>query len=277
MKNLFYFFMIFTIVGCSSDDSKLYPQDTDSLTQRVLFLTNSTFHASGGAMDPFNGYCESTESNFKAFGSYGTPEGQRISPFINGQISDDRILDLINSKQFAYVMLVTRYNAILTEEDFKKELEAFQVMHEHIARSGARTVVSISYITREDANDLEIQKNVLSKHEIIKNVLDNTIIDGKKFPIILVPTGLLWTEGISEFGIDSWFADKNHGTPLAQHASGCLFFTFITGQDPRVSDYNELYTGYISEVNEGAFFSDKELTKGQAEWLRNIVWALYEE
>jgi hypothetical protein len=269
----------FIILSLVIFNSKLYSQDTDSLTQRVLFLTNSTFHASGGAMAPFNGYCESTESNFKAFGSYGffrsTPEGQRISPFINGQISDDRIIDLINNEQFAYVMLVTRYEAILTEEDSKKELEAFQVMHEHIARSGARTVISISYIIREDANDLEIQKNVISKHKIIKNVLDNTVIDGKKFPIILVPTGLLWTQGINEFGIDSWFADAKHGSALAQHASGCLFFTFITGQDPRASDYNELYTGYISEINKKAFFSDKELTKEQAKWLRNQVWSLH--
>ena len=51
--------------------SNLYSQDTNSLMQKVLFLTNSTFHASGGAMKPFNGYCGSAGSNFEALGSYG--------------------------------------------------------------------------------------------------------------------------------------------------------------------------------------------------------------
>lgn len=262
-------------------NSILYSQDTNTLSQKVLFLTNSTFHASGGAMKPFNGYSSSAGSDFEALGSYGffksTPEGQRISPFIKGQIVDDRILELIKNGDFAYVVLVTRYQAFLTDDESKKEIEAFKVMHEYIVRSGAQTVVSISYIIRDYSNDSEIQARNLAKHKELKNVLDNTVIEGEKFPIILVPTALLWTEGISQFGIDSWFADRVHGSALAQHASGCLFFTFITGLDPRTSDYNELHIGNISKTNKKAYFSDKELTQEQAKWLRNRVWSLYNE
>jgi len=217
------------------------------LTEKILFLTNSTFHAHGGSMKPFNGYCENAGIRYEASGSYSyfesTPQGRRISPFIKGQIEDTRILELIAKEQFDYVVLATRFHAFLTDEEASIEIEAFKKMHEHIVRSGARTVVSISYITREQTNDAGIQTRNLEKHEQLKEVLNNTVVDGKKSPIILVPTGVLWAEGIRQFGGDAWFADKVHGTPLAQHASGCLFFTFITGNDPRKNSYVELHVG----------------------------------
>jgi len=51
-------------------NSNLYAQDSNSLKQKVLLLTNSTFHASRGEIKPFNPYCQSTEPNFELFGSY---------------------------------------------------------------------------------------------------------------------------------------------------------------------------------------------------------------
>ena len=65
------------------------------------------------------------------------------------------------------------------------------------------------------------------------------------------------------------FADKVHGTPLAQHASGCLFFTFITGKDPRENDHVDLHAE--------ARFPDKQLSPEQAKWLRERVWSLYQQ
>ena len=142
-------------------------------------------------------------------------------------------------------------------------------MHEQIVRSGAQTVVSISYIIRQQTNKTEIQERNIEKHEELREVLNNTEINGRKSPIILVPTGILWDEGVHQFGIDAWFADGVHGTPLAQHASGCLFYTFITGKDPRNNSYTELHTN--------AKFTEKQLTQDQAKWIRNRAWAFYQK
>jgi len=244
---------------------------TQAPEQKVLFLTNSTFHSHGGCMEPFDGYCDDAGVHFDASGSYAyfesTPRGKRISPFIKGQIEDQRILDLLDKELFDYVVLVTRFGVFRTDDGAREETEAFKKMHEYIVRSGARTVVSISYLTRGSTNNADRQKRILAKHEDVKDALDNMVIDGKKHPIILAPTGLLWAEGVKKFGMDAWFADAVHGTPLAQHSSGCLFFTFITGVDPRKNGYLDLY------VEDR--FPDKELTPEQSVWLRKRVWSLY--
>ena len=120
------------------------PKAKKLMKQKVLFLTNSTFHAHGGCMVPFNGYCTDAGVDHVALGSYkhfeSTPRGRRISPFLIGQIKDRRILDLIKKGHFAYVVLVTRYSALATDTGAKEEIAAFRKMHEHIVRAGARTV-----------------------------------------------------------------------------------------------------------------------------------------
>jgi hypothetical protein len=164
---------------------------------------------------------------------------------------------------------VTRFGAFQTDDGERYEIEAFKKMHEHIVHSGARTVVSIRYVTRASTNNADRQTRNLAKHEEVKDALDNMVIDGKRHPIILAPTGLLWAEGVDQFVIDAWFANTVHGTPLAQHASVCLFFTFITEVDPRESAYVDLH------VEER--FPDKKLTPDQAVWLRERIWSLYQK
>ncbi len=241
--------------------------------QKVLFLTNSTFHAHGGCMIPFNGYCSEAGVHYEASGSYrhleATREGKRISPYLAGQIEDQRILDLIKKGNFDYVVLVTRHGSLATDAGAKEEIAAFGKMHEHIVRSGAQTVVSVSYITRNATHDARRKARNLAKHRELKVALDKLEIKGKKHPIILVPTGVLWAEGAERFGVNTWFADSVHGTPLAQHASGCLFFTFITGKDPRKNVHVDLF----SERR----FPARKLSVQQAKWLRDQVWALYRE
>ena len=241
--------------------------------KKILFLTNSTFHSHGGGMTPFNGYCTGAGVAYEAFGSYrylrAARGGKRISPFLAGQIKDPRILELIGKGDFDYVVLVTRFSALATAPGARAEFSAFRKMHEHIVRSGARTVVSVSYVTRGSVHDRGRKANNRARHEELKTELNGMEIAGKKHPVILVPTGSLWSEGVARFGVEAWFADSVHGTPLAQHGSGCLFFTFITGQDPRKNGYLDLHAE--------ARFRESELSREEADWLRERVWVLYQE
>ena len=59
---------------------------------------------------PFNGCCAKARVHYEASGSYqhleSTRQGKRISPYLAGQIKDQRILDLIKKGNFDYVVLV---------------------------------------------------------------------------------------------------------------------------------------------------------------------------
>lgn len=266
---LLWVFYLVSLIPLRSAAEEVFAQKT----KKVLVLANSTFHFNGGAMEPFNGYCKSSKTNFKALGSYGylksTARGQRISPFIQRQVDDKRIENLISTKAFDFVVLVTRYTSFLTPEKAKTEVEAFRKMHERISLSGARTVVSISYIIREKTKGEKIQRSNYESHKMLERLLNDMEIKGKKSPIILLPTGVLWKEGVDRFGLDKWFADGVHGTPLAQHASGCLLFTFITRKDPRTNAYSDLYTN--------SKFMDRKLSMEQKDWITSRVWKLYKE
>ncbi len=150
-------------------------------------------------MTPFNGYCAGAGVAYEASGSYrylrAARGGKRISPFLAGQIKDPRILELIGKGDFDYVVLVTRFSALATAPGARAEFSAFRKMHEHIVRSGARTVVSVSYVTRGSVHDRGRKANNRARHEELKTELNGMEIAGKKHPVILVPTGSLWSEG----------------------------------------------------------------------------------
>ena len=94
-------------------------------------------------------------------------------------------------------------------------------------------------------------------------------LQGKSTPSSSCPRDPCGPGGGARFGVEAWFADSVHGTPLAQHGSGCLFFTFITGQDPRKNGYLDLHAE--------ARFRESELSREEADWLRERVGVLYQE
>ena len=55
------------------------PKAKKLMKQKVLFLTNSTFHAHGGCMVPFNGYCTDAGVDHVASGSYKNRQVQVLS------------------------------------------------------------------------------------------------------------------------------------------------------------------------------------------------------
>jgi hypothetical protein len=139
----------------------------------------------------------------------------------------------------------------------EKTLVAAQEMHEHIARTGSRTVLYLGYPhmpaaerTAQDFAHLE------AIHWTMKDRLDAVEVAGKKHPTLLVPVGVLWMRGAEKFGESVWYLNDRHGTELAYYANAVLFYACMSGKDPRQITYN------------GGMTSD------QAKWIKEQAWEL---
>ena len=70
--------------------------------------------------------------------------------------------------------------------------------------------------------------------------LERVKTNGRNHSVILVPARLLWLDAIRRFGVDAWYDDDHHGTPLARYFVGCILFTYLSGKDPRQNPVREL-------------------------------------
>jgi len=236
---------------------------------KVLFLGNSMYFVSGGSVTPFKGFCSAAGIECEAasqFEYFGPPLLGRISPFIDNQFHDERILSLIKSGGFDYVVLKTRPTDFLDETTAQVTVEAFKEMHRLIVTSGAQTVIYMQHMMeigrvglglseRVDADAaFETMPQIVEGHRKVRAELEAMRINDEQHSILLVPVGLLRIDGTEEFGVDAWWADRFHGTELAEYATGCMLYAYITKNDPRTNTFGD------------------NATQEQAEWIKNRVW-----
>ncbi len=214
----------------------------------VLFLGNSTFSANGGSLRPFEEFCKAAGIKAKAVSQDG-----RIDPFIRNQANDQNILKLIRNGKFSHVVLLTRSSDFLNDIEKKAAFAGFRKLHETIVQSGSRTVISMAYpIQGEYSSFAKVRRG----HEELKDVLEAHAVNGVKQPVTLVPVGALWMRGQERFGETIWYTDPRHGGRLAQYGNGCLWFSYLTGTDPRQNSYAG------------------GLPNEQIDWIKNKVWEL---
>jgi hypothetical protein len=101
--------------------------------------------------------------------------------------------------------------------------------------------------------------------------LEQLEINGKPQKVVLVPASLLWLDAEIRYGVDKWYTDPSHGTPLARYASGCLLFTYITGKDPRGSTFQELPRSWNVAPEAPIELVNEE----EANWIKDQVWLYY--
>ncbi|MFC1488878.1 hypothetical protein ACFL6B_03420 [Thermodesulfobacteriota bacterium] len=240
-------------------------------TQKVLFIGNSVFNTQGSSLVPFEGFCMTARLNYDAlshFEFFGRSREGRVDPFMRNQATDERIIKLLGSHQFDYVVLVTRYSDLLDEKKTLQTIEAFKQMHARIVRSGAKTVISMAYTP---TTAFQTISKVANGHRRIKAEIDGMIFNGITHPAILVPTGLLWIDGKEYFGKNAWYADKMHGTQLAQYATGCLFYTFITREDPRENPFVDL-----PHPRKKKGLEIKKINSQHAKWIKDRAWSYFQ-
>jgi hypothetical protein len=75
-------------------------------------------------------------------------------------------------------------------------------------------------------------------------------------PTLIVPVGVLWMRGVEKYGETVWYKDHRHGSALAYFATGILFHSCMSGEDPRKLRY------------------DDGLPAEQVQWIKEQVWEL---
>lgn len=285
---IFVWFVFWPIPNASGQDSESY---------RVLFLGNSRYYASGGPLQPFEGFCRA-EGLLCETVNQGRPPPERsphgiefsglgrIDPSMRNVARDERVRELISSGGFNYVVVHSRSNDFVpdwvepavpdwveTPVDVpsyvgRETTEAFKDLHRVIVEAGATTVVTMSHMVSSYVQQMHI---VAEEHQRLKEELDAMMIGGSRHPVILVPTGLFWMDAMHKFGLESWYADSAHGTSLAQYATGALFYTYLTGRDPRQNVFAELPVPWRAPDD-----APKEFVPAtQAEWVKNLAWWYY--
>jgi len=261
---------------------------------RVLFLGNSRYVASGGPLQPFEGFCQAGGLDFEAVSQRGG-EGDpvplrpsahgidfaglgRIDPFIRNVAKDERVRALISSGEFDYVIIHSRQTDFLPDwidtsasdqaSVRKATKEAFKDLHQLIVESGGTTVVTMNHASSNNFHWMHI---VAEAHRRLKEELDSMVIGGSRHPIVLVPTGLFWLDGKERLGLEAWYRDPGHATELGQYATGALFYTYLTGEDPRQNDFVE----YPASWEAPDVTPRKSVPADQAEWIKNLAWWYY--
>jgi hypothetical protein len=284
MKSLFaiIILMVTTSVGFS--------QNTDS--KRILFLGNSVFYSRGGLFHSFEGFCKEAGLDYQAVSQWDKPADPlgvefldygRIPLSLPGVAADKKIHALIRSGQFDYVILDGRRAGYLLPDSvdlpddrgksipYQKNLQALESLHRTIVGSGAQTVL---YMHPGTQSPSDYKHHVAQIYKRFQVDLSKTKIDGKQHQVILVPAMMLWLDALKKYGIEGWYADHNHGNGLARYASGCMLYAYLTGKDPRQSQFKKLTVLGKSWKN---IPESKDLVASEqdAKWIKKQVWLYY--
>ena len=255
---------------------------------RVLFIGNSTFHASGGIHQPFEGFCRAAGMDCEAVrqGDESPGVNHGIEHLGLGRIPI-RLPDLaraewvhsaIESGGFDYVVLDQRRPGFLLPEwvgvgdgpqdPYEETLAALTEIHRTIVASGAQTVLVAK-------NPLKLFPNLTGPlTQIVKRLgadLERVEIDGERHPVLVVPHGFLWLDAVKQFGPEAWFLDNFHGNKLAQYASACIVFTYLTGRDPRQNSFRDLGRLWRSPADSPT----ERVSEEAAIWIKEQAWLYY--
>lgn len=267
--------------------------DEKSNSKRVLFLGNSEYYSRGGVFSPFEGFCQAAGLDYQAVSQWNKPQNSPDIEFLNfGRIpvnlpdiaANDEIHALIKSGNFDYVILSAKRPGHLLPESvelpdkvgqhipYDRNLEALGRIHKSIVESGAQTVI---YIQPEWHMYPDTRFPIVQVYQSLHADLEAMEIEGERHSVMLVPGLYLWEDAAKKYGVENWYSEDGlHGSALARYATACMFYTYITGKDPRRNAFRKLkiLTRAWEIIPEKR---DTYVTDEQAEWIKDQVWLYY--
>ncbi len=267
-----------------------FSQNTDS--KRILFLGNSVFFSRGGLFHAFEGFCNEAGLDYRAVSQWDQPANPFGVEFLNfGRIplslpeiaADKKIHAIIGAGHFDYVILDGRRVGYLLPDSvdlpddrgksisYQKNLQALESLHRTVVGSGAQTVLYMHPGTQSPSDYKHLVAQIYRRFQ---RDLSKIEIEDEQHQVILVPAMMLWLDAVKKYGIDGWYADHNHGNGLARYASACMIYTYLTGKDPRRSEFKKLTVlGKKWEKNPES--RDLTASEQDARWIKNQVWLYY--
>ena len=263
----------------------------DAKSHRVLFLGNSVFYSKGGLFQSFEGFCKSASLDYQAVSQWNVPSNIHGVEFLDfGRIplnlpeiaANNEIHSLIRSGDFDYVIVEARRVGYLIPEwielpgngrygqhiPYEQNITALGKIHHTIVESGAKTVL---YMHPGSYKFTDIKHPVAQIYQRLHADLEKMEINGKRYDVTLVPASLLWLDALKRYGIEGWYADPNHGNPLARYASGCMLYTYLTGEDPRQNNFREFPRSWTTSQKEPSTY----VSEDDARWIKDQVWFYY--
>ena len=259
---------------------------------RVLFLANSTFGASGGIHQPFEGFCASAGLECEAVRTHGESPTVihgieylglgRIPLSLPDLARTDWVHQAIRTGGFDYVVMDQRRSDYLLpdwvdgpglvlgdpQDSYEETLAGLTELHRTVVASGAETVLLAKNPVRYSPDFTYPLTQIVQR---LGTDLERVEIDGERHRVPVVPHGALWLAAASHFGAEQWFLDDVHGNQLAQYASACLVFTYVTGLDPRQNPFRDLGLPWESPENS----RPEQVSEEAAAWIKNQVWLYY--
>lgn len=262
-------------------------------SHRVLFLGNSVFRASGGILQPFEGFCAAAGLDCEAVSQAGQ------SPIVLHGIeglgfgrTPTRLLDMartewihsvIESGGFDYVILDQRrpgwllpdWIESLTEsqgrpqDPYEETLAALTEIHRTIVKSGAKMAI---FAKHAPSHQLDLTQPMTQVVKRLGADLERVEIDGERHRVLVVPAGAFWLDAMNRFGgVDAWHVDPGHGNRLAQYASACLIFTYLTGRDPRQNPFRDFARPWRAPEDSPT----EQVSEEAATWIKKQAWLYY--
>lgn len=264
---------------------------------RVLFLGNSLFLHGGGIHRPFEGFCEAADIECQAVTQHdvvgqrvaGTPVERNGVEYLGFGRVPTRLPDMarsawihsmIRSGRFDFVVLDQRRPGYLLpdwvgardgpQDPYEAILDALVEIRGTIVESGARMVIMAKHAPSNALNWTAPMTRVVER---LAADLERIEINGERHPVLVVPTGSLWLDAVNRFGAEAWYEDPRHGNGVAQYASACMVFTYLTGVDPRQSTFTDRFLTDVQRYPES--LPDGKVSTEVATWIRDQVWLYY--
>ena len=250
--------------------------------------SGTLFFESGGIHQPFEGFCAAAGLDCEAVSqSTATTTVRHGIEFLGLGRIPIRLPDMartewihsaIQSGGFDYVILDQRRPGYLLpdwvdtrdgpQDPYGLTLAALTEIQRTIVESGAQTVLVAKHAPASALNWTRPLSQIVER---LGADLERVEINGERHPVLVVPNGSLWLDAVNQFGVREWYTDPRHGNHLAQYASACMIFTYLTGRDPRQNPFRDLGRLWESPENSPMDQASEEA----AVWIKDQVCLYY--
>jgi hypothetical protein len=169
--------------------------------------------------------------------------------------SEPALQNALVKGDYDYIIIHHRNN-FWNSDNNEPAYKGSEALHELIIKSGGQTVLWMTYEWGPASTDIIAEHRLY--WETAKRRMDEHLIDGKIYPALMTPTMILVAEMKDKWGDEEVLPDSVHLNHRSLFAISALIYTYISGNDPRISSYTP--EGISSE---------------DIEWIKNKAWEYY--
>ncbi|MFA5511332.1 MAG: SGNH/GDSL hydrolase family protein [Candidatus Kapaibacterium sp.] len=217
MKNIYtiiYVLFAFFLISCSQHNR----QDYTARPLRILFIGNSLTHYNGGLDYQLRKMFAQSSPKLLIYSDKVAPGGERLS----GHYSKGKALRRIKEQKWDIVVLQEYSNVpIINKEDFYKYSKLFV---EEIRKRGSNAIFYMTFSYKANP-------------EMTALLSGSYLSVGRELECDVVPVGIAWDKVLMRRPSMEMYTDFKHPSPNGTYLAACMFYSFLTGLHPSISQY----------------------------------------